>query len=421
MKIAILSDSPFFPTGYSNQAKLLAKYLSDKGHEVHFFANGYVGATIKSAELEDETKFTYTIYGQGKQGYFADTMSGLLKKLNIEKFIILLDTFMLHGAYGNPQGGWFLQIDTSPAETFFWFPTDGGGGMPSGCDLILRKVNVPIAMAKFGQKQVKDYYNLDVSHIPHGTEPERFYKLPEDTREEARIKWGLSGKFVIGVVARNQPRKMLDRTIKSLAIINKIKNEIPNVMLFMHMDVEDQAQVFLIHNLVKRFNLENRVVYSGVSSLKGFKWDEMNEIYNLFDVFLLTTSGEGFGIPIIESMSCEVPVLATDYTTTTELVKENRSGLAINLVASSEEEIDMLAMNMMEYDSLVMDSTITGSWEVERGLCSVKDAAEKIISLYKNPVRRITMGTNGRRAVLEKYDFNKVVGPNWAKVLGATT
>ena len=418
MRIAILSDSCFFPTGYSNQAKLLAKYLTDKGHEIHYFASGYNGATIKYAELMDGTKFEYTIHGQGAQGYFADLMSGLLKKHKIDKFIILLDTFMLHGAYGNPSGGWFLHVDTSPAETYFWFPSDGGGGMPKGCDLILRKIDNPIAMAKFGQKQVKDYYSLDTKYIPHGTESDRFYKLPEEQRNETRKKWNVEGKFVIGVVARNQGRKMLDRTIKACAILNEVKNKIPNAVLFLHLDIRDPAQVFLIDNIVKRFNLENRVIYSGVSALKGFNWNEMNEIYNLFDMFLLTTSGEGFGIPIIESMSCQIPVLATDYTTTPELVKENKAGLGINLVASPEQEIDMLAMNLMEYDNLVMDSTMTGSWEVERGLCSVKDAAKKIVYLYENPEERKKMGENGRKAVLNKYDFNTVVGPSWEKVLG---
>ncbi len=46
----------------------------------------------------------------------------------------------------------FMNIDTSPAKTFFYFPSDGGGGLPIGCEAILKKINVPIAMAKFGQK-----------------------------------------------------------------------------------------------------------------------------------------------------------------------------------------------------------------------------------------------------------------------------
>ena len=43
-----------------------------------------------------------------------------------------------------------------------------------------------------------------------------------------RMKWNLHDKFVIGVVARNQPRKFLDRTLKAM---NLIKDKIPNAIM----------------------------------------------------------------------------------------------------------------------------------------------------------------------------------------------
>jgi glycosyltransferase involved in cell wall biosynthesis len=410
MRIAILSDSPFFPTGYSNQAKLLCKYLTDRGHEIHFFANGYQGQNIVNSELEDGTKFPFKIYGQGRQPYFADTISELLRTIKPEAFIILLDTFMLHGDYANPANGWFLKTDTSPAKVFFWYPSDGGAGMPRGCEFILQKVNVPIAMAKFGQKQVKDYYKIETKHIPHGTEPDRFYKLPDEQRDELRKKWNLKDKFVVGVVARNQGRKMLDRTIKAFANVN-----IDNAILFLHLDPMDPAQIWDIRSIIARYNLENKVRFSGMSALKGFKWSEMNELYNLFDVFFLSTSGEGFGIPIIEAMSCEVPVIATNYTTTPELVIENDSGVAVPLVG--EQNWNLSTIDSKIYDDLVKNATLTGSWEVERGLIDVKMAAKAIEMLHESPEDRKRMGENGRKAVLEKYDFMKKVGPAWEKEL----
>ncbi len=41
------------------------------------------------------------------------------------------------------------------------------------------------------------------------------------------------------------------------------------------------------------------------------------------DIFLLTTSGEGFGIPTIEALACEVPCVITDFTTTYELLMDD--------------------------------------------------------------------------------------------------
>ncbi len=340
--------------------------------------------------------------------YFKGTMTQYIREIKPDYFIILLDTFMLHGG-----DAWFLKVDTAPTKTFFWFPSDGGGGLPIGCEHILRKVDCPVAMAEFGQKQCNDFYQLKTEHIPHGVDPDRFYPLEEQKRKELKAKWGLQDKFVIGIVARNQPRKNLDRAIKTMHLV---RQKIPNAILFLHMDPDDLAQpTFKMRSLIQKYNLENHVVFSGMKAHKGFGWDQMNEIYNLMDVFFLPTSGEGFGIPIIEAMSCEIPVLATDYTTTPELVLKNKAGLGINLTGT--QQIDMFNNNLKEYDIACFDGTLTGSWEVERGMCSIQDAASKLLWLFLNPDKRKEMGENGRDAVLRKYDFNKIVGPKWEKLM----
>ena len=294
-KVMILSDSPTIPTGYRNQATKLARHLQNNGWTVEFLANGYTGSDIEKLTLIGGEEFDYPIYGHNQfDQYFNLTMSQRIKKFNADRFIILLDTFMLYP--------WFLNVDTSPAKTFFWFPSDGGGGLPKGCEAILKKIDCPVAMAEFGQKQVKDYHNLDVKHIPHCVDSKSFYRIPDVDRLELRKKMGFDGKFVIGVVARNQPRKNLDRTIKAMRLI---ADKVPNAVLFLHLDPNDPAQpMWKISELVKKFNLENRVIYSGMSAVNGFPQSKMNEVYNVMDCFLLTTSGEGFGIPIIEAMAC---------------------------------------------------------------------------------------------------------------------
>lgn len=405
MIITILSDSPFIPTGYSNQAKQLAEFLRSKGHTIHFLANAYQGCTLSKSVTEDGREFDFHIHGMGRQPYFADKISEHLKKTNSDVFLILLDTFMLMQPAGGLPYEWFLNIDCSPAQTVFWYPSDGGAGMPKDCERILRKVEKAVAMARFGQKQVKDYYDLDTSHIPHGLDISKFYKLPDDKRFALRANWGLNNKFVIGVVARNQPRKFLDRTLKAMY---HIKDKVPNAVLFLHLDPNDPAQVFPIQSLIQRYNLENRVVFSGMSALNGFPQSEMNNVYNLFDCFFLSTSGEGFGIPIIEAMACEVPVVATSYTTTPELVEQNKSGFGIKLAGTEKQDL-FDGQTVIEYDMKTMNGTLTGSWEVERAFCDVIDAAEKIETLYANPELRKQMGKNGRKAVEEKYDF-KIVG-----------
>lgn len=409
--ITVLSDSPFLTTGYSDIVKKLTYYLVEKGHEVHWLANGHMGKTIDYAILEDGTEIKAKVYGRLGHQYFADILSSHLKKTNSDIFLIVLDTFMLHGDPRNPQNGWFLNIDHSPAKAIFFYPSDGGGGLPFGCDLILKKCESAIAYSKFAQKQVKDYYGLDTEYIPLGTQSTRFYRYPDEQRDKLRKDWGLHGKFVVGVVARNQPRKFLDRTIKAFQLVAKKRED---AVLLLHTDPNDAASAFNLPFLIKKYGLENRVAFTGMNAINSFDWDKMRDVYNLMDCFFLSTSGEGWGIPLVEAMSTEVPVVATNYTTTQEIIVDHKAGFGAKLAGT--DDVNQFDYNMKDYDILVANGTLTGTWEVERGFCDIYDAAEKIIKLAEIPTLAREMGKNGRKAVLEEYD-QPIVDKKWEELM----
>jgi len=398
--VAILSDSPFLTTGYANQAVSLANILSEEGHIIYYFAHAYNGQPLlPGSTFEDGKKLNFNIIGHVREPYFKDILDQYIKIYKIDVLIILQDTFMYYP--------FLLSMDLSPAKTIFWFPSDGGGGMPLGCENILKKVDVPVAMAKFGKEQVKKCHGIDAKYIPHAIEIDNYYPLPKEEINQLKAQWGLQDKFVIGIVARNQGRKMLDRTIKIMAMYAKMN---PDAVLLLHLDPEDPAQPFPLGALIQRYGIQNRVLFTGMKWSKGFNYKDMNKIYNVMDCFLLSTSGEGFGIPLIEAMACEIPVLATDYTTTRELVIDNNAGLGIKLSGTEDEE------NPNVHCDELLDGTLTGSWVVERGMCSIKDGANKLDYLFKNPDKRKEFGKNGRVAVLKDYNWN-IVRKEWIKLI----
>ena len=148
--------------------------------------------------------------------------------------------------------------------------------------------------------------------------------------------------------------------------------------------------VFDSIELIKKLGIENRVRFSGMNFFKGFDYKQMNEVYNVMDVFTLSTSGEGFGVPIIEASACGIPTVITDFTTTQELVIENGvCGLAVPICTD-----------------------LTGSWNVERGVVDIDKLAEAYQMMKNNPTMRKEMGKIGVEKIKEFYNWDIVI-PQW--------
>ena len=382
-------------------------YLADLGWECHFLKHtGPTQTLMPGVKMEDNEEFKFYVHGSALKQYCEDILQQRIRDLKPDIFGILLDTFMLNPP-GNP---WFYNLDFAPAKSIMYFPSDGGGGLttneklvsgigcnlPITCENILKKVDKPVAMARFSKVQAKEVHGINSEYIPHAIEPEIYKPLSEQEKRELRIKWSnklqvdLRDRFIIGTVARNQGRKMLDRTF---LMMKNVAKEIPEAILLAHTDKYDPATYFNPDFLMMQHGIQNKIVFTGTKYYKGFDYKTMNEIYNLFDLFYLGTSGEGFGIPIIEAMACEIPVLATDYTTTWELVERTKSGEAVK-----------------------KEGEILGSWNVGRAVVDIEDSARKVIKLYKDPKLRKEYGTNGREAVLREYTW-EIVSKTWDKLL----
>jgi glycosyltransferase involved in cell wall biosynthesis len=414
-KIYWLSDSSFTVTGFATISTNIMNGLVDAGHEVIHQPHNYMGQTIiPPITFEDGRQLKFKVMGTGLAPYSQDVLSPRIKEMKVDIFGVLLDTFMLYP--------WSLNLDTAPAKTIFYFPSDGGGGLPLRCENVLKKFHYPVAMSKFAQRQLKEIHGIDSTYIPHAIDTKNYFPLTDKEKYDLKCKWGLQDKFVVGSVYRNQGRKMPDRMIKAFALFAK---KCPEAVLLLHTDAYDNAAVFDTVELVNRLGISNRVMFTGMKFYKGFDYKAMNDVYNIMDVFFLSTSGEGFGVPIIEAMACEIPVVCTDYTTTPELlVEEGICGIPVALVGT--EDISMAnwiedrhgknSYELKQYDEAVSNGTLTGNWNVERALMDIKDGASALETLYKGPSLRKAMGKVGREKVMKEYSWDVTI-PKWNKLI----
>lgn len=207
----------------------------------------------------------------------------------------------------------------------------------------------------------------DCRIVAHGVDSAVFRPLPN--RRELRDSAGLSDRFVVGCVARNWFRKQIPILIRAFA---DSAADQPDAFLYLHMDPDDGDWPLL--ELAARHGIADRTAFTrGLAGVIGIDQPQLNRIYNLFDVMVLPTMGEAFGLPILEAMAAGAPVAATDCSAVTELV------------AGRGELIEVGAHMTMPWDGAE---------------CAVADAhsiVEQLKVLYGDEERRRRHSVQGRR------------------------
>ena len=123
--------------------------------------------------------------------------------------------------------------------------------------------------------------------------------------------------IVFGMVGRISKQKAPDIFIKVAA---KIKEQIQNSFFVIVGDGEDRKS---IDKMIENFGLKESVLITG--------WvDNTFEYINTFDIAMLLSRWEGFGLAITEYMISNKPIIATNVDAIPNLIENNISGLLIN-------------------------------------------------------------------------------------------
>lgn len=172
-------------------------------------------------------------------------------------------------------------------------------------------------------------------------------------------------KYSILFVGRLAPEKGLTTLFKAFEIVKK---RIPNLSLTI---IGQGPLDIIVQEALRKF--PNNILHLPHVSL-----DELVKIYNTHEVFILPSSKEPFGIVVLESLSCETPVIAP-----------NNCGAALFL---------------KDYDCLKTFVPLNAI-----------DLSKKIFEVINNPELMKIMGTNGRKIVVENFDWD-VIGARLAKI-----
>jgi glycosyltransferase involved in cell wall biosynthesis len=188
----------------------------------------------------------------------------------------------------------------------------------------------------------------------------------EIKRREAMQKYSIEGRYILSV-ASLLPHKNLDGLIYAF---EKIANKIEHQLILV--GIKETALKDIQSTLEQVGILKDRIKVLGFVADKDLFY-----LYSGADLFVLPSLFEGFGLPILEAMSCGCPVMASNVTSIPEIVGE--AGLLIN-----PRDIDDISTKMymiLTNDQLKRDL-------IKRGYERVKtfswlEMAKKTLKVYK--------------------------------------
>lgn len=120
-------------------------------------------------------------------------------------------------------------------------------------------------------------------------------------------------------IRRLVPEKKVDLLIKSFSKL--LKND-KNIQLIIAGDGPEKENLV---DLTKKLNISNKVLFLGY-----VRYDKLNSLYNLADIYVLTSEQEGLSVSLLEALSAAVPVISTNIVGNPEVIIHNETGLLFN-------------------------------------------------------------------------------------------
>lgn len=417
-KILIVGDSLQGPTGFGVNGMNISWSLA-KDYDVHYLGlQSYQDQKVKLNMEEDERELIQHANlprAEGVQWDFGQrSLPTLLDNLNPDILITINDIQMIshvpkvmcpdsislrlidlpskefkddYTLRTNLEGEIQKFKERYPRETKWiaYCPQDGDPPMQNW-KTIYRMADKVVAMSKYGQGIFKNYYNMDVPFIWHGVDSATFYPAEKPDR--------FKDKFIVGDINRNQPRKQPIRVIEAFSKFAKDKDD---VILHMQKDWNDVFGWPLAY-FTNLYGINDKCM----KPMKvGMSRKEVASVYNAWDVNLMTTGGEGFGLAFAESMMCGVPNIANDYTTSRELIDEGwprPRGL------------------LTKYDLLWEKLDVAA---VRRSYVNIDDLVNKLNIYYHDREKLMKHSENATKWAQKNLNMNKI-GKQWCDLVKET-
>ena len=225
---------------------------------------------------------------------------------------------------------------------------------------VLRNIDLLLPVSHHMKKLACNYSKKIkcIEVLPNAVDTEKFKPLSE-------VEFSFSGidpKYKkILTIRRLVPEKRVGLLIKSF---HKLLKYFTNLQLIIAGDGPERENLI---KLTKKLNISNKVLFLGFIS-----HDKLNSLYNIADVYILTSEQEGLSLSLLEALATTVPVISTNIVGNPEVIIHKETGLLFE-----PGNVDQLVNNL----KYVLD----------------------------NPDKAKIMGNNARKYIISNYSTQKTM------------
>jgi glycosyltransferase involved in cell wall biosynthesis len=377
MKILAFGDSVRMQSGYGRMSQNILSYFARQGHQIRQIGWQHMEPPerVELLDLQNKSCGELELWPPHTMDQYA-TMSTVHHAVAWKPDLIYAsnDIFscaelVTHKKVILDNGSKFFLsnygvIDSDTAGDFF--------------SSILQQIDVPVTPSKFGYNQTSRI-NPNSLYIPHGVNL-NIYKLSALPKEIIKMKYSCAGKFIFGAVNRNVSRKMYGMIFKAFSILKHV-HKLNNIVLYCVTDPTDKFgenffELARIHNLTISWkNQPADVMIHPHHQSHVISLDEptLAEAYNMFDVLVSASVGEGFGLSTLEGAACGTPSIMCRHSANVELV-DGHGWLYPTIKLSNGDELRFRsAVKETAYDFPLPDS-----YELEKAMLDSYNNSEKL-------------------------------------------
>ena len=187
----------------------------------------------------------------------------------------------------------------------------------------IKNIITPSHSSKEGIIEEFDCSNDAVTVINNGLDTDEFSPIESVTPDPFRL---------ITTASADVPLKGLDYSLRALKLLKK---EFPKIHLIVIGKIKEGGHT---ERLIRKLNISDSVFFKSNLSKNDIK-----ELYASSSIAIVSSLYEGFGYPVIEAMSCEIPLIATNVSSIPELT----SSFATLINSKDENAIEKNVKNIL--------------------------------------------------------------------------